>query len=62
MGEIIVAILHIYEARDISYYFVLTKTLNLSNMILYWNISTNIKPEKNIKPIWDNDTHTLQIR
>ena len=32
MGETIVVIINIYGARAISYYFVIAKTLNLSNL------------------------------
>ena len=42
------------------YYFVLTNTMNLSNVNRYCHISTNIQPGETSKAPWDNYIHTLQ--
>ena len=53
MGEIVVVILHIYEARTIYLLFyddsVMTKTPNLSNGKYKWAHTTNINTSKYIK-------------
>ena len=56
--KITAVILHIYGARAISYYFMMTKTLYQSNGNK--NILTNIYYENISKALRDNDIHTLQ--
>ena len=57
-GEKKLVILHIYEARDIFPYLIMTKILNVSNGNDH--ISTNLHPLKKSKVLWKNDIHNLQ--